>query len=156
MRQGTKHVTKIFSEILLLVSVAMNAALLIFIAGVLRKVMNDMDNSTFTHFVRSLVLHSKWSPFMEITLNIPAVGAIPYFYFFGFENRWLTAGLALWLAAGLVSKMIKVPVYRMIETVGRGDEVDLRKLRRKLNVGNVFQASCNTIATAMIAISLVK
>ena len=104
----------------------MNAALLIFIAGVLRKVMNDMDNSTFTHFVRSLVLHSKWSPFMEITLNIPAVGAIPYFYFFGFENRWLTAGLALWLAAGLVSKMIKVPVYRMIETVGRGDEVDLR------------------------------
>ena len=148
--------TKIFAEILLLVSVAINAALLIFIAGVLRKVMNDMDDSTFTHFVRSLVVHSTKSPFMVITLNVPAVGAIPYYYFFGFGNRWLTAGLALWLAAGVVSKMIKVPIYKTIETLGRSDKVDLRELRRKLNVGNVFQASCNTIATAMIAISLVK
>lgn len=39
------------AEILLFVSVATNAALLIFIAGVLRKAMNDMDEPAFRHFL---------------------------------------------------------------------------------------------------------
>jgi hypothetical protein len=38
---------KNFSEILLFASVAMNATLLTFIAGVLRKVMEDLDAPTF-------------------------------------------------------------------------------------------------------------
>lgn len=50
---------KNFAEILLFVSVAINAALLTFIAGVLRKGMDDMDAPTFKHFVNSLVCHSK-------------------------------------------------------------------------------------------------
>jgi hypothetical protein len=62
---------KNFSEILLFACVAMNAALLTFIAGVLRKVMNDMDAPTFKHFVDSLVRHSKKSPFMLVIFNIP-------------------------------------------------------------------------------------
>jgi hypothetical protein len=36
--------TQTLAEILLFVSVAINAALLIFIAGVLRKVINDMEH----------------------------------------------------------------------------------------------------------------
>jgi hypothetical protein len=47
--------TRSLAEILLFASVAINAALLIFIAGVLRKVMNDMDESAFKQFVGSLV-----------------------------------------------------------------------------------------------------
>jgi hypothetical protein len=43
--------TRTFAEILLFASLAMNAALLLFIAGVLRKVMNDMDESALKQFV---------------------------------------------------------------------------------------------------------
>ena len=38
--------TRTMVEVLLFVSVAIKAALLIFIAGVLRKVMDDMDEGT--------------------------------------------------------------------------------------------------------------
>lgn len=92
--------TRTLAEILLFGLLAMNAALLIFIAGVLRKVMNDMDEAAFKQFLTSLVRHSKRSPFMLTVLDIPLLGAIPYLYFYGFGNRWLIAGLALWLVAG--------------------------------------------------------
>jgi hypothetical protein len=72
--------TRTVAEILFFASVAINAALLIFIAGVLRKVMNDMDEPAFKQFVVLLVRHSKKSPFMLTVLNIPFIGAIPYFY----------------------------------------------------------------------------
>ena len=74
--------TRTLAEILLFTSLAINAALLIFIAGVLRMVMNDMNQSEFKQFVVSLVHHSKKSPFMLTVLNIPFVGAIPYFYIY--------------------------------------------------------------------------
>ena len=92
--------TRTLAEILLFTSLAINAALLIFIAGVLRMVMNDMNESEFRRFVVSLVHHSKKSPFMLTVLNLRFLGAIPYFYFYRFTNRWLLAGLTLWLVAG--------------------------------------------------------
>ena len=67
---------KMAAEILLFTSVAMNAALLAFIAGVLRKVMDEMNAAGFKTFVGSLVSHSKKSPFMLTILNAPFVGAI--------------------------------------------------------------------------------
>ena len=88
-----------FAEILLFASVAMNAAVLTFMAGVLRKVTNDMDGPAFRHYLGSLYRHSVRSAFMLTLLGVPFVGAIPYFYFYGFGNRWIVAGLALWLAA---------------------------------------------------------
>jgi hypothetical protein len=94
-----------FAEILLFVFVAINAALLIFIAGVLGKVMNDMDEPAFKHFAMSLYRHSTRSLFMNTVLTVPFLGAIPYFYFYGFKNSWITAGLAIWLLAGSIGKI---------------------------------------------------
>jgi hypothetical protein len=106
--------TRSLAEILLFTSLAVNAALLIFIAGVLRAVMNDMDESAFKQFVVSVVRHSRKSPFMLTVLNIPFLGAIPYCYFYGFGNRWILAGLGLWLVAGSIAKAIKYPVYKLV------------------------------------------
>jgi hypothetical protein len=145
--------TRTFAEILLFASLAMNAALLLFIAGVLRKVMNDMDESALTQFVVSLVRHSKKSLFMVITLNLPFLGAIPYFYFYGFSNRWLLAGLALWLVAGAIGKAMKLPLYKAIEV---GEEAQLRALRRTLNTGNVLQAVLNSVAVVLAAVPFVR
>jgi hypothetical protein len=145
--------TRTLAEILLFVSLAVNAALLIFLAGVVRLVMNDLDESAFRQFVVALVHHSKKSPFMLITLNIPFVGAIPYFYFFGFGNRWLLAGLVLWLIAGSIGKIMKLPLYKAIEV---GDREALSQLRRKLNDGNLLQAVLNSVAAILAAVPLVR
>jgi len=145
--------TRTPAEILLFASLAINAALLIFLAGVLRKVMDEMDESAFKQFVVSLVRHSKRSVFMIAVLNLPLLGAIPYFYFFGFGNRWLIAGLVLWLAAGGIGKMMKLPIYKAVET---GDDAKLSEERRKLHAGNLLQAILNTAATALAVVPLMR
>ena len=145
--------TQTLAEILLFALVAINAALLIFIAGVLRKVMNDMDEPVFKHFVGSLVRHSCKSPFMITILNIPAIAAIPYFYYYGFGNRWIIAGLALWLIGGLVSKAIKVPIYKSVAGLQSDDRVRLGKERIKLNTGNILQAILNCVAAFVMMIA---
>ena len=148
--------TQTLAEILLFALIAINAALLIFIAGVLRKVMNDMDEPAFKHFVGSLVLHSSKSPFMITTLNIPAIAAIPYFYFYGFANRWITVGLALWLIAGLAAKAIKVPIYKSVAGLQGDDGVRFEKLRTRLNAGNIFQAILNCVAAFLMMIAFIR
>lgn len=147
--------TRTLAENLLFASLAINAALLIFIAGVLRKVMNDMQEDEFKQFVTSLVRHSKRSPFMLIVLNIPFFGAIPYLYFAGFANRWLLSGLALWLVAGAIGKTMKLPVYKSVSTLESGDMNSFREVRRKLNAGNLLQAILNSVAVLLAFVSFV-
>jgi len=153
---GHKSMTQTLAEILLFASVAINAALLIFIAGVLGNVMNDMDELEFKYFVESLYRHSTKSPFMLTVLNMPFVGAIPYFYFYGSGNQWITAGLAIWLIAGIIAKAIKVPVYKTIAAAGGGEVLRLREERRKLNAGNLLQAILNLVAAAVMIIAFVR
>lgn len=145
-----------FVEILLFVSVAANTALLMFIAGVLRKVMNDMDDSAFKHFLGSLYRHSVRSPFMHTILSVPFLGAIPYFYFYGFGNRWITAGLAVWLVAGCISKIIKAPIYKTVPSLGSLDAARLSRERQKLNAGNMLQAILNFVAAALMAAAFIR
>ena len=144
------------AENLLFASLAINAALLIFIAGVLRKVMNDMQEAEFKHFLELLVRHSKRSPFMLTVLNIPFFGAIPYCYFYGFANRWLLSGLALWLVAGAIGKTMKLPIYKVLSTLEVGDLTRLREERQRLNAGNVLQAILNSVAVLLAFVSLVR
>ncbi|HEY6491060.1 MAG: hypothetical protein WCC26_13455 [Terracidiphilus sp.] len=147
--------TRSFAEILLFALLAMNAGLLIFIAGVLRKVMNEMDEAAFKQFVMSLVRHSKRSPFMLTVLDIPLLGAIPYLYFYGFGNRWLIAGLALWLVSGGIAKLIKLPVYKAVAALDAGDGARLEEARHKLNAGNMFQAILNSVAVLVALVGFV-
>lgn len=144
--------TKTLAEVLILASLVINAALLTFIAGVLRKVMNDMGEHEFKRFVVSLVRHSKRSPFLVTVLMIPFFGAIPYFYFYGFANWWLIAALALWLIAGAIGKLMKLPIYRAMET---GEATKLGEHRRKLNAGNMLQAILNSIAALLALVPFV-
>jgi len=144
------------AEILLLAVIAMNAALLIFIAGVLRKIMNDMDETAFKHFIGSLVRHSSKSPFMITTLNIPAIAAIPYFYFYGLGNPWIAVGLALWLIGGIASKAIKLPIYKSAAGLRGDDGLRFETLRTRLNATNIFQATLNCVAAFLMLIAFIR
>ena len=146
--------TQTLAETLLFALVAMNAALLLLIAGVLRKVMNDMDESAFQQFLSSLFRHSSRSPFLLVILNLPFLGAIPYFYFYGFKNPWITSGLAVWFVTGCIAKVIKVSVYK--KAAGSPDGAALEGERRRLYFGNTLQAILNLAATVLMAVAFIK
>ncbi len=146
--------TKNLVETLLFASVAINAALLLFIAGVLRKMMNAVDAATFKNLIDLMVRYSTKSPFMIIALNIPLLIAMPYYYFYGFSNWWLTAGIALWLVAGSIAKVFKLPVYKAIASL-KSDEADQLKVqRRKFNMGNIAQAALYSAAVVLMLFGL--
>jgi hypothetical protein len=144
--------TRTFAETLLFASVAINAALLIFFASVYRRMMNAVDDATFRNLTALLVYYSSKSPFMIITLNLPLLGAIPYYYCYGFGNWYITIGLGLWLVAGSIAKLLKLPVYKGIAALKNDDAVQLHELRRKLNTGNLFQGVCYSIAVVVMAV----
>jgi hypothetical protein len=143
--------TQHFAETLLFTSVAVNAALLIFFAGVFRKMMNAVDEATFKKLTELLVRYSSKSPFMILILNIPLLVAIPYFYFYGFSNGWITTGISLWLVAGSISKIFKLPVYKGVSVLKSDDTVQLKELRHKLNTGNLLQAALYSVAVILMA-----
>jgi hypothetical protein len=91
---------------------------------------------------------------MIIVLNLPLLKAIPYFYFFGFSNRWITAGIALWLVGGSISKMLKLPVYKAVSLLKGDDVVQLQAARRKLNNGNLLQAAFYSVAVVLMTFGL--
>jgi hypothetical protein len=142
------------AETLLFGLVAVNAGLLVFIAGVLRKVMDDMDEPAFQQFVGSLFRHSSRSPFMLTILTLPFIGSIPYFYFWGCKNLWITSGLALWFVTGCIAKIIKVRVYTM--AAASPDGVGLEGERRRLYFGNTLQAILNLAAAALMTVAFIK
>ena len=135
-------------EVVLFALLAINAALLTFIADVLRKIMNEMSLGELKRFVDAMVRHSSRSPFMLVVLNVPLFVAIPYCYVYGFSNHWLVAGLALWLFAGSVAKAMKLPVYKRI-AASASDASGLALERKKLSRGNVFQAVLNVVAVVL-------
>ncbi len=146
--------TKSITETLLFASMAINAAFLIFIAGVFRKILNTLDVVAFKNISELLMKYSSKSAFMIIILNLPFFIAIPYYYFFGFGNQYFTASLMLWFIAGIISKIYKLPVYKMISNLDSNDELQLNEARNKMNNGNIFQAILYSIAVVIMFIGL--
>ncbi|HEV2354473.1 MAG TPA: hypothetical protein VGR89_09530, partial [Puia sp.] len=70
--------TKNFIETLLFSTLAINAALLIFIADILKKMLHSVDEVTSRILITSMVRLSSKSAFMILVLNIPLIIAIPY------------------------------------------------------------------------------
>jgi hypothetical protein len=143
--------TQHFAETLVFTAVAINAALLIFFAGVLRKIMNAVDEATFKNFTDLLVRFSSRSPFMIAVLNIPLLLAIPYFCFYGFSNGWITAGMVLWFASGSFAKFFKLPAYKSVSILKSDDTVQLNEMRNRINTGNLLQAAFYSVAVIMMA-----
>jgi hypothetical protein len=92
---------------------------------------------------------------MNIVLTIPLLGAVPYLYFYGFGNRWIIAGLTLWLLGGSVSKMVKLPVFKAVADLDTNDVAAFSRARKKINAGNQLQAALNSVAAILMAVSFI-
>jgi hypothetical protein len=101
-----------------------------------------------------LVKYLSKSPFMILALNIPLLLAAQYYYWYGFGDWWITAGLVLWLIAGSLSKVYKLPVYKALVTLQSIAAIEIAKERRKFNTGNIFQAILYSGSVVLIGFGL--
>jgi hypothetical protein len=113
--------TQTFVEILLLVPTALWAGFVIFVAGVIQGVMNDLDEAEFKRFLILLKTRALRSPYAIGVSSITFVGMVPYFIYYGFSNRRFTAGLVLWVITSIVSKATVLPIYARVDALESSD-----------------------------------
>lgn len=144
--------TRTFAEILLIIPMVLNTGFLIFIAGVIQGVMNDMDEAGFQRFLTMLHKHAIRSPYAVTAASITFVGVIPYFIFYGFNHWWFTAGIVLWFVASIVSKASNLPIYDRIFALESSDVAHLTEERRKLQSANLLRAALSFASVVLVAI----
>ena len=146
--------TKAFAGILLLIPATLGTGFLTFIAGVIQKIMNDLDEATFRRFMRLLEKRAMRSPFAIIVSTIPFAGAIPYFIFYGFGNWWFTAGIVVFTIASIVSKSLNLPIFKRIFALGSRDAARLSEERRKLQSANILRAAIQFLSVVLMVVGL--
>ena len=147
--------TRTFIEILILVLNIASADTLALIAGVIQKVMNNLDEAEFQNFIKLMHKFLCRSPYQLITSTVQIIAFIPYFIIFGFLNRWFTAGVIVSVAAStFVSKPLILPTYKKIFALENSDVDGLREWRRKLQTRNRFRAAIQFVSVALMVIGL--
>lgn len=133
--------TREFAEILLLVPSTLSTGFLMFIAGVLQNVMNDLDPSAFQRFLKLLEKRAVHSVYAVSVSSVTFAGMIPYWIYFGFDNVWFSAGLILYTIASIISKSFNLPIYKRIFALDNSDKINLEIERKKLQKANLLRAT---------------
>ena len=147
--------TQTLVEILLLVPTALCAGFVVFIAGVIQGVMNDLDEAAFKKFLTLLHTRALKSPYAIGVSSITFLGMIPYFIFYGISNRWFTAGLIMWVIASIVSKATALPIYARVDVTSASDVARLKEERRKLRTANIIRASLSLASVVLMVIGFI-
>lgn len=139
------------AEVLILIINAIGAGILLFIAGVLQKVMNDMDEPAFKRFLNALDKTAMSNPFAVTVATLPIIAAVFYFAFYGFSHRWFTAGFIAWLIGSGITKVTNMPVYKWVGDPKNNNPEELRKQRRRLQLGNNLRAWLTFASVVLMA-----
>lgn len=139
------------AETLILAINALGAGILLFIAGVLQKIMDDMDTSEFKRFLNALDRTAMSNYFLVTIATLPIIAAILYFYVYGFYHVWFTAGLIVWLIGSTITKITNMPVYRWVCNPKNNDPEELKRQRRKLRLGNSLRAWITFVSVILMA-----
>lgn len=143
------------AEFLLFIPATLCTGFLLFIAGVLQKVMNDMDEADFKHFLDLLDKRAMRSPYAISSSTITFVGALPYFKRYRLSNPWFAAGIVVYTLASVVSKCLNLPIYKKVGELSASDTDQLREARRKLQPANKIRAAIQSVSIVLMAIGLV-
>ncbi len=146
--------TRTFAEILLMVPAAFCAGYVMFVAGVIQGVMDDVDEAMFKRILSELYKHAVRSPYAIGSASVTFIGMIPYFMYYGAANRWFTAGLVLWVITSIVSKSTNLPIYSRVFALESTDTAKLGEERRKLHNANILRASLSFLSIAVMVIGL--
>jgi hypothetical protein len=144
--------TRTFAEILILIPSTLTTGYLMFVATVLQRVMNELDEATFGRFVPLLLRKATRSVYAVASSSVTFVAMIPYFLFYGFQHWWFTAGLVFFVLSSVAGKLLNLPIYGRIAASGSGDVARLRKERRKLQTANWVRALLCLVSTVLMVI----
>ena len=128
------------AEALILAINALGAGVLLFIAGVIQKIMNDMDDPAFRWFLNHLDRSAMSNSLAVTVATLPIIAAVPYFLVYGFGHWWFTAGFAAWLVGSAITKITNMPVYTWVGNPDNTDSGELQRQRRRLQLGNNLRA----------------
>jgi hypothetical protein len=128
------------AEVLILTINALGAGLLMFISGVLQKIMNQLEELEFKRFVNLLDHTAMADPFAVTVATLPILAAIGYFIAFGFNHWWFIAGIAVWAIGSAMTKVVNMPIYQWLTDSNNTDPEEIRQQRRKLEFGNRIRA----------------
>lgn len=143
-----------FAEILIAVATTVEAGLLLFIAEVVQRVMNEMDATQFRRFLGRLEHFAMRSPTVLAGSLVTTVAAIPYFLFFGFGNWWFTAGIVVWFLAAVASKIFNAPIYKRVAGLHDTDVAELLDERRRLRMANMVRALTTLASVVLMVVGL--
>lgn len=143
-----------FAEILITVVTAVEAGLLLFIAEVVQKLMVELEPDRFRWFLGRLEHHAMRSPTTLAGSLLTTLACIPYFIFFGFGNLWFVAGIVVWLAGAVASKLLNTPLYRTVAGLADTDVAALTEQRRKLGTANRLRAWVTLASVVLMLVGL--
>jgi hypothetical protein len=144
--------TQTFAEVLILIPSTLTTGYLMFVATVLQRVMNELDEATFGRFVPLLLRKATRSVYAVVSSSITFVAMIPYLIFYGFQHWWFTAGLAFFVLSSVAGKLLNLPIYNRIAALGYDDVAKLKEERRKLQTANWVRALLCLVSTVLMVI----
>src|SRR5581483_9121266 len=106
--------TQTEAEVLILAINALGAGLLMFVAGVVQKIMNDLDELGFKRFLNLLDTKAMGDPFAVTAATLPFIAGLLYFVAYGFGHWWFTAGFVVWTVGSIITKTINMPIYQWV------------------------------------------
>jgi hypothetical protein len=143
--------TQSVAEVLILAINALGAGILMFVAGVVQKIMNELNELEFKRFLNQLDRAAMSDPFAVTVATLPTIAALLYFLAYGFGHWWFTAGFVLWIVGGTVTKVTNMPVYHWVADPKNTDPDELRQQRRKLQFANNTRAWLTLGSVALMA-----
>ncbi|TIR15844.1 MAG: hypothetical protein E5X34_27795 [Mesorhizobium sp.] len=138
------------AEVIILTVNALSAGALVFIARVVRPLMNQMSAPEFKIWLTRLIRSAITEPLLVTVGTLPIVGAVLYFYLFGINHGWFAAGLIAWLVGSAASKIINQPIYNWVGDPRNTDPGELLKRRACLGIGNNLRALINMISVLLM------
>lgn len=83
------------AEVIILTINAIGAGMLVFVNGVVQKLMNQMDELEFKRFMNMLGKAAMSDPIAVTVATLPILAAVAYWIAFGFGHWWFT-GFIVW------------------------------------------------------------
>lgn len=142
---------RVSAEAAILAMNALGAGVLLFVSGVVQRMMNDMDEPMFKQFAQTLLRTATSDPFTVTIGTIPIFAVIYYFVMYGFHHWWFTAGIVIWMIGSSITKVTNLPVYNLIRDPNNIDPSELRKERHTLQLGNFCRAWITLLSVVLMA-----
>lgn len=142
--------TETTAEIFIVILNALGAGLLMFIAGVLQKIMNNMEAYEFKKFINTLDKTAMNDQFAVTVATLPLIAVVCYFIFYGFNHWWFITGIIVWIIGSSMTKVINLPIYKWLLNPKNNDPKEIKEKRHKLQSGNTLRAWTTLISIILM------